>query len=355
VSIALGSDDLVIPNGSDSATIIVVARDGTGAPVSGVSVLPSFASFTNGIFVWDLPFPGNARITGPNGDATFVIKGTVAYGFVEFRFSLNGQQLNDPADRVFLNFINVTSTPTPTPTTQGGGTTSATNSSVSCDFTQAPADGLFTVTMTITLRDGNNQPVANHSAIPSVSPATSGLSFSSGSNYVSNSSGVVTVSIRSSTVTAPNAITVSVTDQTANPTVTLAQTCQITFSASGSTPIAAGTKIGGTGTPIGTAVATATRTPANLLNPGNQGPVLGEVVAYRLRVRTGPGLQYQILGLLQYRVKVTVIARNRIGTWLQIKLADGSERWVSSRWVKLSRRAFRNLPVLVWPTVTPAQ
>jgi uncharacterized protein YraI len=92
-----------------------------------------------------------------------------------------------------------------------------------------------------------------------------------------------------------------------------------------------------------------------LLNPGNQGPVLGEVVAYRLRVRTGPGLQYQILGLLQYRVKVTVIARNRIGTWLQIKLADGSERWVSSRWVKLSRRAFRNLPVLVWPTVTPAQ
>jgi hypothetical protein len=351
VTFATGSDAIVFTNGVDSTTIEVFVRDSQATPLAGVlvfvdTIIPSAAN----IAVNNEPAPGSSVLTGTNGRAAFVIKGTGDTRNIQFIFRAGGVLLSDAEDKPIVEFVSGTPTFTPTPTGQAG-TVSPTNSTVFCNFTQAPIN--FTVNMNISLRDTNNQAVANHAVSINVSPTTAGLSVTSPNNFVSDSGGNIAVNILSSTVTAPNPVTFTVTAISGTPQVTLAQTCQITFTASG-TPVAAGTRIGGTGTPIGTAVVTATRTPdRRIIDPGQLGPILGEVVAYRLRVRTGPGLQYQIIGLLRYRVKITLVGRNRTGTWLLVKLADNSEAWVSSRWVRVSRRAFRALPVVVVATLPP--
>ncbi|MFN8418728.1 MAG: SH3 domain-containing protein [Anaerolineae bacterium] len=69
-------------------------------------------------------------------------------------------------------------------------------------------------------------------------------------------------------------------------------------------------------------------------------------MAWRLRVRGGPGLEFPILGLLAYKQQVELIARNVQGTWLQIRLDANNVAWVSSRWIRVSRVLFRRLPII---------
>lgn len=355
----------VFANGTDSATITVLVRDVTGFPVPNKSVSVFAVSFP-GIIINDQPAPYSPRTTNGNGLATFTVKSnSIAPGvtFV-FRIDTDGILLDDPADVPIISFVapvptnTPTNTPTltptgPTPTSTAAPGTSPIFSTVYCNYSQAPADGVFRVTISISLRDQNNQPVPNHLPVPSVTPPTAGLSFSSPA--LTDVNGNVTYYVSSVTQTAPNAVIVSVTDQTASPPVTLSQTCSIIFAAPGSTPVVGATPIGGlTTTPIGTVVVTATATPtAGLMNANSQGPITGIVVAYRLRVRTGPGLNYEILGLLRYKVTIVLLGRNRAGTWLLTQLDDGRQVWVSSRWVKVSRARFRRLPLIAVPTRTP--
>lgn len=357
----------VFANGTDSATITVTVRDSSGFPIPSKQVSLNSVSFPNGITLND-QIPGFVTpvTTNGNGNASFVVKSTVLADNVVFTFQIDtdGIVLDDTADRPIISFVapvptnTPTNTPTltptgPTPTSTATPGTSAILSTVFCNYTQAPADGVFRVTISITLRDQNNQPVPNHLPVPAVTPPTAGLSFSSPA--LTDANGNVTYYVSSVTQTAPNAVIISVTDQTASPPVTLSQTCSIIFAAPGSTPVVGPTPIGGlTTTPIGTVVVTATATPtAGLMNANSQGPITGIVVAYRLRVRTGPGLNYEILGLLRYKVTIVLLGRNRAGTWLLTQLDDGRQVWVSSRWVKVSRARFRRLPLIAIPTRTP--
>src|SRR5690606_13501386 len=94
-------------------------------------------------------------------------------------------------------------------------------------------------------------------------------------------------------------------------------------------------------TTTGTAVAS---TDQNLLTVPT-GPITGRVVAWRLRVRTGPGLDYQILGLLRLGTEVSIVARNSRTTWYMIQLNEGTA-WVSAYWIRATRSAVRRLPVV---------
>jgi uncharacterized protein YraI len=359
----------VFANGTDSATITVTVRDSSGFPIPNKQVALNSVSFPNGITLNDQT-PGSVTPvnTNGNGNATFVVKSTVLADNVVFTFQIttDGIILDDPADRPSISFVQAvptntpSNTPTmtatgPTPTSTGAPTTSAIFSTVYCNYSQAPADGVFKVSILISLRDQNNQPVPNHFPVPSVIPPTAGLSFSSPA--LTDINGNVTYFVSSVTQTAPNAVLISITDQTASPPVVLAQTCTIIFGAPGSTPVAGATPIGGlTTTPIGTPFGTPTATPtAGLMNANSEGEITGIVVAYRLRVRTGPGLNYEILGLLRYKVTIVLLGRNRAGTWLLTQLDDGRQVWVSSRWIRISRARFRRLPLIDVPPRTPAQ
>ena len=356
----------VFANGTDSATISVQVRDVSGFPIPNKSVGLFSISFPSGVTLNDQSsLAVTPVLTNGNGIASFIVKSTSIAANVTFVFRVDpeGVILDDIVDAPVISFVapvptnTPTSTPTmtptgPTPTSTSAPGTSAALSTVSCDFTQAPADGVFRVTISIVLRDQNSQPVANHLPVPAVIPPTAGLSFSSPA--LTDVTGRVTYFVSSVTQTAPNAILISVTDTTAVPNVILAQTCTIIFGAPGSTPVVGPTPIGGlTLTPIGTITVTPSRTQTGLLNAADQGPITGIVVAYRLRVRTGPGLNYEILGLLRYKVTIVLLGRNRAGTWVLTQLDDGRQVWVSSRWVKISRVKFRRLPLIDVPPRTP--
>jgi len=59
----------------------------------------------------------------------------------------------------------------------------------------------------------------------------------------------------------------------------------------------------------------------------------GIVTAYRLNVRSGPSAYYDIIGKLNREQVVSLVGRNTTSTWLQIRLPDNSEGWVSARYI----------------------
>jgi hypothetical protein len=95
---------------------------------------------------------------------------------------------------------------------------------------------------------------------------------------------------------------------------------------------------------------TATATPAPgseaLLSPPGLGPNIGMVVPFRLRVRTGPGLNFPVIGRLRAKTIVVLIAKNRRGTWFLIKLDEqGNTGWVSAFYIRVRRLTYRFLPI----------
>jgi len=70
----------------------------------------------------------------------------------------------------------------------------------------------------------------------------------------------------------------------------------------------------------------------------------GRVLADRLNVRGGPGLDQPVLGKLATGEAVTVVGRSDAGDWLAIAWQNGVA-WVATRYVKLSG-ALANLPAL---------
>ena len=55
-----------------------------------------------------------------------------------------------------------------------------------------------------------------------------------------------------------------------------------------------------------------------------------------MNLRQGPGTGYTIVDVLRTGDSATVTGRDAVGTWYQVKLADGRTGWVSSDFVRLS-------------------
>lgn len=67
--------------------------------------------------------------------------------------------------------------------------------------------------------------------------------------------------------------------------------------------------------------------------PPLSGPA-GYVAAYRLNVRTGPGLYYPVSGLLYRGQRVRLLGRNWAGTWLNVGAPGNFRGWVSAAYIR---------------------
>ncbi|MEW5956895.1 MAG: PA14 domain-containing protein [Chloroflexota bacterium] len=72
---------------------------------------------------------------------------------------------------------------------------------------------------------------------------------------------------------------------------------------------------------------------------------LGYVTAYRLNVRSGPGVYYPRLGLLYRGDQVRLLGRNYAGTWLKVEVAYNFRGWVSGYYIR-SNVFIPDLPVI---------
>jgi uncharacterized repeat protein (TIGR01451 family) len=303
------------------ATLTVTLMTNGGTPAVGATV--TVASSLSGLVITQTS--GNP--TGANGVATFTIKGTTGGTATLTITGING-------------FGSVQLTQQPTLTLTGGagtGTTSGTNSTLICDFLSIPADGRATATCTVTLRDGANNPVPNKNVVLTASPTLAGVTLAPVGSTLSDAAGQVRFTVKS---TVQGSITLQASDTSSSPVVFIAQTAQLGFTAPGTAPVAnpAAAVAAGTGGAV----------------PLPSGPTIGVVRAFLLRVRTGPGLEFPIIGLLRQQTQVVILAKNSRGTWYQIKLDTGTA-WVSALWVRVTRAGFNGLPVVNMPGTAPLQ
>ncbi len=70
----------------------------------------------------------------------------------------------------------------------------------------------------------------------------------------------------------------------------------------------------------------------------------------KLNVRSGPSIIFAIITKLDYNTVVTLIGRADQGTWVQIRLANGTTGWVNS----IHLRTYADLSLLPITYVTPA-
>lgn len=78
----------------------------------------------------------------------------------------------------------------------------------------------------------------------------------------------------------------------------------------------------------------------------------GYVTTYRLNVRSGPGSSHSIVGLLNRSQVVSLVGRDTTSHWLQIRLPDNSQGWVSARYI-WSGVPIYTLPVTGGPVPNP--
>jgi uncharacterized protein YraI len=69
------------------------------------------------------------------------------------------------------------------------------------------------------------------------------------------------------------------------------------------------------------------------------------VGAGALNLRTGPGVQFKILAQVFRSQPLTVLARNRDGTWLQVARVDGLTGWVNTACLHIQNGNLSDLPV----------
>jgi len=64
--------------------------------------------------------------------------------------------------------------------------------------------------------------------------------------------------------------------------------------------------------------------------------ITAHVTAYRLNVRSGPGIGNPVITRLREGRPVAPVGRDISTTWLQISLPDGKQGWVSARYISSS-------------------
>jgi uncharacterized protein YgiM (DUF1202 family) len=259
-------------------------------------------------------------ISDANGQVAFAVRSSVAQT-VTLNVAVSA-----------ANNVILATKPVVTFTAAGAGTISETNSTVVSNFNSIPADNQTAATITVTLRSTTNQPVAGKQVTLRASPALASVSIQPPSG-TSDANGVVNFSVRAS---AQGQATFSA-EATDDRVYFITQTATIQFTAPGTRPVVnpQATQVAGVGA--------GTPAPGTIAVP--TGPLEGMVVAWRLRVRQGPGLEFPILGLLAYGTKVSIVAREVRGAWYQIQLETGTA-WVSARWVRVSRAVRNRVPVV---------
>jgi len=217
----------IVADGSTTSNVTVTLKDANSNVVPGKTVT---LAQTSG--------PGTPTIstiqgtTDSSGVATFTVKSITA--------GADAFTATDTTDSV-----TVTQTATVTFT---AGTVSAAQSTVTPSPSSVPADGSTTSTITVTLKDANSNPVSGKTVtLASSRGATDTVSAASGA---SNSSGVVTFTVKSSTTGTPSFTATATTDS-----VTVTQTATVTFTTpplvanagvdKGVTPAAPSVTIGG--------------------------------------------------------------------------------------------------------------
>jgi CRP-like cAMP-binding protein/uncharacterized protein YgiM (DUF1202 family) len=91
--------------------------------------------------------------------------------------------------------------------------------------------------------------------------------------------------------------------------------------------------------------ATAAPTPVSTVTV----PVPSRTTGGGLRMRSGPGTNYEVLTLLAEEQEVDVLGRDETGEWLKISLDSGEEGWVAAEFVDVDV-AVEALPIVSGPT-----
>lgn len=90
-------------------------------------------------------------------------------------------------------------------------------------------------------------------------------------------------------------------------------------------------------------------TPSNTFTPSPTPPVVGIVASIqRVNVRQGPGASFSIIEVLDPGTGVEVLGQNENGRWLNIRMEDDSEGWISAQLVRLEET------ITPAPTSTPS-
>ena len=242
-------------DGTTTSTITVTLKDLNSNPVAGKTVA---LAKTSG--------PGTPTISAASGVSsalgvvTFTVKSTTA-----------GADVFTATDTTDASLV-ITQTATVT------FTATAAQSTVTALPTSVTADGTTTSTITVTLKDGLSNPVAGKTvALAKTSgPGTPTIGLASG---VSNASGVVTFTVKSTTAGADVFTATDTTDA-----VVITQTATVTFTAgpvtaAQSTVVAVPTSVPADGTTTSTITVT--------LKDAHSNPVAGKTVS--LAQTSGPG------------------------------------------------------------------
>jgi uncharacterized protein YraI len=297
-----------------TSTLTITVLRLNGSPAASDTTVTLAPSSTNGLTIT----PGFSTITNASGVVTFTIKSSVAQT-VTFGVT---------ASNSYGSVTYTTNLPQITFTT-AVGQVSAANSTVTTNYVSIPADNATKATVTVTLKDGSGNPVPGKVVSLTANPSVATTLIQPVSGTTSAADGTVRFTVQSS-AQGSAVFTASATDTTL---IFITQTVTIQFTKPGTQPVASTT---GTATPQGGGVGVV---------PIANGPITGKVIAWRLRVRTGPGLNYEILGLLKFGTQVTILAKNTRGSWYQIQLTTGTA-WVSAYWVRITRANFRALPAI---------
>ncbi|GEM_PF-3737250 len=336
LSTASANPTSIPADNTTTSTISGTIRTNLNVGAAGVSVTIS-GNPSTGVTV----SPGTTVTTDANGNYSFTVKSTTAQTTTFTITATNGVSNITLSTQPTVTFTsNATATP-------GGGAVDAGKSSFVSSHVSIPADNITTATFTATLRNSSGGAVTGVTVTVSCNPTLTGMTITPNNNGVSDSNGVATFTVRSVTQGGP------VTCTAVAGGVTISQTAQISFTAPGTAPVVnpnltltpgtPGTP--GTGTPGAQGVA--------LLAAPSNGPNIGIVRAFRLRVRTGPGLRYPVIGLLKLGTRVILLARIPRGTWFMIQLENGQTGWVSSGYIRVARLAFRHLPIVDPRTLPP--
>jgi hypothetical protein len=76
------------------------------------------------------------------------------------------------------------------------------------------------------------------------------------------------------------------------------------------------------------------------------------IIVETLRVRSGPGLSYEVLGRLDGADNISIVGRSDDASWIEVQLPDGMTGWVAAEYVSLPLAA-ELLPVATGIVPTP--
>ena len=250
-STAAASPVTVPADGVNTSTVTVTLLDTNSVPVSGKAVTLTPVC---------TPGPCSTQVTGPtpattdgNGQTTFTVTDTAAQSVT--------LTAADPGDSVTLSHTASVTFVAPT--------TSATNSTVSANPTNPPADGSTTTTITVTLRDQGTiaQPIAGDTV--TLTQGSGHASVLPTSPNTTNAQGVATFTASDATV---ESVTFTATDTTTS--TVLSSTVTVTFGTL-SVSAAQSTVAAPTPAPLGAVGTTAVVT----LRSSTGSPVSGKAVS----------------------------------------------------------------------------